>query len=209
MSGNPRRFPFLPQGAVPVGRAYRGQHSLGAPEAPRHGFPVGGSPTDSPGEEHDPRWANFEKIPAWYTVSVYLGSGVGNAASSSTQLRPEPFILKRITWATQGDVYPYNTSESGFSVQGRAVTVAWADEFTKFLGNQPALISSLFGDSNGFLDIPRGALFQGKQNLSVQLSRLFWPAPGEITPDTLTRFDFVFAGLGLLPRGVAQSGSAG
>jgi hypothetical protein len=201
------RYPYLPQGARPVGRVYQGQHALGAnPYPPPPGVQPMGSPTDSPGEENDPRWMNFEKIPAFYTISVNLGGAANDVAPGSTQLRPEPFILKRITWAAQGDTYPYTQAEPGYSLQGRAVTVTWADEFTKFLGNQPALISSLFGDSNGFLDVPRGALFQGKQVLSINLTRLHWPSAE--TPQT-TRFDFVFQGLGLLPKGVAQSGSAG
>lgn len=209
MTDQAGRYPYLPPGAVPVGRAYRGPHSLGAPQVqlPQQArFPVGGSPTDSPGEESDPRWSRFEKVPAFYTISIALGGTANDTETGSTQLRPEPFILKRITWAAQGDVFPYTQAEPGYSLQGRSVTISWEDEFTKFLGNQPALISALFGDSNGFLDIPRGALFQGKQNLSCRLTRLNWPSAE--TP-AVTRFDFVFQGLGLLPRGVAQSGSAG
>lgn len=202
------RYPFLPPGARPVGRAYASQLQLGAPQgSPIHRMRGDqGSPTDSLGAEADPRWDNYEKIPAFYTISIPLAGTVGASEAGSTQLRPEPFILKRVTWAAQGDVYPYTQAEPGYSLQGRSVTIEWADEYTKFLGNQPALISALFGDSNGFLDIPRGALFQGKQVLSCKLTRLNWPSAETAA---ITRFDFVFQGLGLLPRGVAQSGSAG
>jgi hypothetical protein len=187
-----------------MGRAYQQQNALGEmPNGPR----PGGSPTDSSGVENDPRFDGFEKIPAFYTVSINLGGSQGATESGAVQLRPEPFVLKRITWATNGDCYPaLAVAEAGYSVQGRAVSIQWADEFTKFLGNQPVLISALFGDSNGFLDIPRGALFQGKQSLSCTLTRLVWPSEAEAIN---TRFDFCFQGLGLLPKGVAQSGSAG
>lgn len=159
------------------------------------------------GIESDPRFDQFEKIPAWYVVSVTLGGAANDTQTNGVQLRPEPFVLKRITWGTTGDVYPYVGGEPGYSVQGRAVSMKWADEFTQLFGNQECLISAALGDSNGYLDIPRGALFQGKQALSVKLTRLFWPDPDTDPGDT--RFDFCFQGIGLLPRGVAQSGSAG
>lgn len=189
-----------------MGRAYASQLQLGQPQALEHMPSDQGSPTDSFGAEADPRWSNYEKIPAFYAISIALGGEDGATQAGGVQLRPEPFILKRITWAAQGDVYPFTQAEPGYSLQGRSVTISWADEYTKFLGNQPALISALFGDSNGFLDIPRGALFQGKQVLSCVLNRLNWPSA---EARAITRFDFVFQGLGLLPKGVAQSGSAG
>jgi hypothetical protein len=202
-------MPFLPGGVPPgmrpMGQSYQSQNALGEmPNGPR----PAGSPMHHGGNvEDDPRFNNYEKIPAFYTVSINLGGVSGNAESGSVQLRPEPFVLKRITWATNGDCYPaLAAAEAGYSVQGRSVSIQWEDEFTKFLGNNPVLISALFGDSNGFLDIPRGALFQGKQSLSCRLTRLVWPSDAE---PILTRFDFCFQGLGLLPKGVAQSGSAG
>jgi hypothetical protein len=167
---------------------------------------LGQTPTDAPGIEMEPRWKDYEKIPNIYVVSVSLDGTAGATAAGSKQLRPEAFVLKRITWATTGDTPPFADIEPGYSPQGRAVTVKWQDEFTQLMGTDQALISSLFGDSNGFLDIPRGALFQGKQALTVNLTRLHWPFA---TEPAITRFDFVFQGLGLLPRGVAQSGSAG
>lgn len=165
-----------------------------------------GPGSDSSGIEDHPEWRDYEKIPNIYVVSVILGGVAGNTVSGSKQLRPEAFVLKRITWATTGDTPPFVTEEPGYSLQGRAVTMLWSDEFTKLMGNDQCLISSIFGDSNGFLDIPRGALFQGKQNLTVNLTRLHWPS---VASAQNTQFDFVFQGLGLLPRGVAQSGSAG
>jgi hypothetical protein len=86
------------------------------------------------------------------------------------------------------------------------VLVQWQDEFTNFMGSVPCLISALFGDSQGYLDLQRGLLFQGKQSLGVQLTRLFYPASEAID---INRFDFVFHGISLLPLGVNQSGSAG
>lgn len=159
------------------------------------------------GAESDPVFDQFEKIPAWYVVSVQLGGANNDTQPGSVQLRPEPFILKRITWCTTGDVFPSVTVEPGYSVQGRAVTMKWGDEFTQLFGNQECLLSAAFGDSNGYLDIPRGALFQGKQTLQLKLTRLFWPDP-DSTP-AATRFDFNFQGIALLPKGVHQSGSAG
>ncbi len=100
----------------------------------------------------------------------------------------------------------------GVSQQGRAVEVSWGDSFTRFLGTNSSLISALFGDSNGFLDLPGVALFQGSQNLQVTLNRLFWPfqigGAFQQNPRNV-RFDFVFEGVGLLPKGINQSGSVG
>lgn len=167
---------------------------------------MGQTPTDSRGIENEPRWKDYEKIPNIYVVSVALDGTPGATKAGSKQLRPEAFVLKRITWATTGDTPPFADMEPGYSLQGRAVLMKWQDEFTQLMGQDETLISSLLGDSNGFLDIPRGALFQGKQALTVNLTRTHWPFATE--PAT-TLFNFVFQGLGLLPRGVAQSGSAG
>lgn len=157
-----------------------------------------------------PRFDKFTKVPSWYVVSVQLDYPSGSIAASSVQLRPEPFILERITWATTGDVTPNLDSgiqnQSGGSIQGRCVLVQWQDEFTNFMGSVPTLISALFGDSQGYLDLQRGLLFQGKQSLGVQLTRLFYPSTDN---SDVNRFDFVFHGVSLLPLGVNQSGSAG
>jgi hypothetical protein len=153
----------------------------------------------------------FNVIAAFYTVSVLLDGAQGATQSGSVPIRPEPFLLKRITWATDGDT-PANigATNSAGSAQGRSVEVSWEDEFTKFLGSRSCLLSALFADSQGFIDLPRPLLFQGKQSLSVTLRRLFWPAEDEVTfPPTICRFDFSFQGLSLLPPGVNQSGSAG
>lgn len=150
-------------------------------------------------------------VPMFYVASGNLGPNTGDvgAPNPSVNLRPEPFIIERITWSTTGDAPPaiLDPTPTGGSSQARSVLVTWSDEFTKFVGNDtPTLVSALFGDSQGFLDLPRGLLIQGKQTLSVNLRRLFWPsdqAPIE------TRWDFVFHGVGLLPRNVNASGSAG
>lgn len=157
--------------------------------------------------EQNPKWAGFARVPAWYRVALLLGPAEGDQRAESVNLRPEPFVLKRITWATTGDALPdLNGAGLGGSVQGRSVQVQWEDEFTKFFGNQPMLVSSVFADSNGFLDMPRGMIFSGKQTLSVNLSRLFWPGDEQTAVDTI--WHFVFSGYGLL-RGEYQSGSAG
>ena len=153
----------------------------------------------------------FNVIAAFYTVSVDLGGTSGATQAGSVPIRPEPFVLKRITWATTGDAPSVIGSSSGIgSAQGRAVEVSWEDEFTKFLGSRSCLLSAMFADSQGFIDLPRPLLFQGKQSLSVQLRRLFWPAEDATTfPPEITRFDFSFQGISLLPPGVNQSGTAG
>lgn len=200
MSGQ-RPYPYYP---TPDQMA-QGRRAIAGPPSP-HMSGMGQTPTDAPGIEQEPRFKNFEKVPNIYVVTVELGGAAGDSASGSVVLRPEAFVLKRITWATNGDVPPFADIEQGYSPQGRSVTMRWSDEFTNLMGNAETLISGLLGDSNGFLDIPRGALFQGKQSLSVELTRLQWPYS---TDEAETRFDFIFQGLGLLPKGVAQSGSAG
>jgi hypothetical protein len=168
---------------------------------------AGSHPTE-PGEPSR-HYPGMLEIPAFYTVSILL-PGTDNAElGGSVYLRPEPFVARRITWCTQGDAPEFVSVPSVVgSAQGRCVEATWEDEFTKFLGNQPCLVSAMFGDSQGFLDFPKkGILFQGKQTLSVKLHRLSWPDPAT-TPAT-TRWDFQFQGVSLLPDGVNQSGSAG
>lgn len=181
---------------TPSGVAYQQQHSL-------EGLGEGADPAETLSKL-------FTTIPAFYTVSIDLAAADGSQQSGSVQLRPEPFVCKRITWATTGDspklVGPSNGSGS---IQGRSVDVTWADEFTQFLGARSCLLSALFGDSQGYLDFPKPILFQGKQSLSVTLRRIFWPADTDDFPAATVRFDFNFQGLSVLPAGVNQSGSAG
>lgn len=165
-------------------------------------------PTSEDELEANPKWAGFARVPAWYRIAILLGPKAGDYQADTVQLRPEPFVLKRITWATTGDaVANLSATPPGGSIQGRSVTVDWEDEFTKFFGNKPMLVSSVFADSQGFLDMPRGLIFSGKQTLSLKLTRLF--SPWSSTQDEVdTTWHFVFAGFGLL-RGEYQSGSAG
>lgn len=137
-------------------------------------------------------------VPGFYTVSVTLGGAPNASAASSAALRPERFICRRITYATTGDCLPYVDPVVAMSQQGRSVEVTWQDEFTRFTGQQPSLVAAIFGDSNGFLDLPEGVLFQGRQTLQISLRRLFWPSAEEADD---TRWDFVFAGLSILPSG--------
>lgn len=158
--------------------------------------------------EEDELWPGYAKVPAWYPISIDLPGTDNVRTGGSVNLRPEPFVLRRITWATTGDVAPAvnaDQSSAGQSIQGRSVLMRWQDEFTQFFGQREALVSAIFGDSQGFLDLPRGIVFDGKQTLSVELTRLFWPSD---TDPITTRWDFVFQGLSLL-RAEYQSGSAG
>lgn len=187
---------------VPSGVAYQRAHALqGLGQHPTEGAQAGIHES-----EHYP---GYTEIPAFYTVSILLGGEDDATQAGATTIRPEPFVCRRITWCTSGDAPVFITIASVVgSAQGRVVEATWSDEFTKFLGNQPCLISALFGDSQGFLDFPqKGVLFQGRQTLQVDLHRLIWPDP-ESEP-AITRFDFNFQGVALLPLGINQSGSAG
>ncbi|MGV1080704.1 MAG: hypothetical protein ACOYD1_12805 [Candidatus Nanopelagicales bacterium] len=187
------------------GLAFQRTHGL-QPAAPGQVQGLGQHPQEHEESEHYP---GFIEIPAFYTVSILLPGADDSIAGESTPIRPEPFVARRITWATSGDAPTFITVPSIVgSAQGRCVEVTWEDEFTKFLGNQPCLVSALFGDSQGFLDFPKkGILFQGRQVLSVKLHRLLWPDPDSTPADT--RWDFNFQGVSLLPANINQSGSAG
>jgi hypothetical protein len=196
--GDDGRVMVMPTQPQPEGFAYQNSHAMnGLGQHPQH---------SKHGLEHDPAWNNFNKLPAWYTLTILLSGAPGAPVASSVPIRPEPFILKRITWATNGDTPLFVDNTGSGSVQGRSVTVLFDDEFTKFLGKNPCLVSALFGDSQGYLDLELGMLFQGKQALSITLQRLIWP---DVTTPAETRWDFCFQGIMLLPKGVNQSGSAG
>ncbi len=207
----PRGFPAA--GLVPQGYARQARHASVGPVslAETREF-------DDPLLEH-PEYRDFTKLLAYYVVSMELGGQDGAQVTGTEQLRPEPFVLRRITWATTADLgnptdfeiydatfFPFNQSQ-----HGRSVEVTWGDQFTSFLGRQSALVSAIFADSEGYLDIPGTALFQGSQDLQVTLKRLQWPIPdGENpAPRFTSRWDFVFAGFTLLPPGINQSGSVG
>ena len=168
---------------------------------------MGADPT-SPAPQRIAPPAGFVEVPAIYTTSIIIGGDPNSPsaqAAGSVALRPERFALRRITWATSGDAAAAigTAAISGTSQQGRVIEASWGDEFTQFLGNQPALLSALFGDSNGYLDLPGyGILFQGRQTLNVKLRRIMWPAPvtNPVTfPPIDTRVDICFQGVGLLP----------
>lgn len=158
--------------------------------------------------------ALYNQVTTFYALTVNLGPADGNANAGATQIRPEPFVLRRITWATTGDTTSQSNGAAGVqprgSVQGRVVRVRWGDAFTAFLGQRSGLVSAVFGDSNGFLDFGDGVVFGGKQNLEVGLERLFYPGPFSPAAGdgpVETRWDFVFAGVSLLPKPVQASGS--
>ena len=214
--GYPPQRPFPgagPSAMVPVGTARQARHASAGP------VDLGDERDwDRDPLVLDPAYRNYTKVPAYYVVTAQLGGEDGDSVRAITQLRPEPFVLRRITWATTGDLLQQGQDEGEYfpfgswTQQGRSVRVRWGDSFTTFLGVNAALVSALFGDSNGFLDVPGTALFQGSQNLEVELTRVQWPFVNSVVPDPerfITRWDFVFAGVSLLPAGVNQSGSVG
>ena len=153
----------------------------------------------------------YNQIPAFYVVKIILGGADGANKAANTQLRPEPFYCTRITWATTGDTLRFYGAPMSVnqSIQGATVECKFGDSFTTFLGQNAGLVTAVFGDSNGFLRLSKGILFQGSQPIEVDLTRLAWPGlPGVADPED-TRWDFVFHGVGLLPQGVYASGSAG
>jgi hypothetical protein len=173
-------------GAVPVGRL-----PMGAAPPPVAG-PAQQPTTPAPRES--PVFPGFVEVPAFYTATIILGGAVNDQAAASVQIRPEMFALRRITWCSDMDLPPYAILPG---IAGRTAEITWGDEFTNFLGNSPTLLAALFGDSNGFLDLPGdGILFQGRQSLNAKLKRISWPTDAPATP---TRWDINFQGVGLLP----------
>jgi hypothetical protein len=157
--------------------------------------------------------AIFTRLNTTYTVSLTLGPKIGDTAKDAKQIRPEPFVVRMITWATTGDTTLQSGGLSqigGPSPQGRSVRVGYGDSFTTFLGQRLGLVSSVFGDSNGFLSLRRWIVFGGSQNLQIELQRLFFPG-SPIDPEGFipgdTRWDFTWHGVSLLPKGAKQSGS--
>jgi hypothetical protein len=162
----------------------------------------------------DQELSQFNQLCSFYTVTVILGPENGATSKAARMIRPEPFVCRRITWATSGDTW-FQSDGANFlnqqpSIQGRATRVRFGDAFTTFLGQRAGLVSAVFGDSNGFLDLTKGIVFGGSQNLEVELNRLFRPGAAIEPfpePPQPTRWDFVFAGVSLLPKNVNQPGS--
>ena len=192
------RFPQsqIPNGG-PSGLQYQRAHAMGAIPAQ----------AQAPAPQYHPdQWEGWSEIPAFYTVTLFLDPEPNKTAGQATPLRPEPFVLKRITTANTGDV-PTAVPLSLASAQGRQVEVTWQDEFTRFFGEQPCLLAAAFGDSSGYLDLPAPVLFQGRQSLQVNLRRLAWPFDPAVYAPVQIRFDFQFQGVALLPPGTQSSGS--
>lgn len=198
------------RGNVPQGLLNQGRHAIEGP--------VALGDTELPPLWYDaPQYASYNKVPAYYTITTILGGADESRVDADTPLRPEPFLLQRVTWATTGDLMTEEQYAAAgavvlptYSQQGRAVEITWGDEFTRFMGQQPALVSAIFGDSWGFLDLPAPILFQGSQQLQLTLRRLFWPIGNTVVQpvDPIdTQWDFIFEGVALLPMGVNQSGS--
>lgn len=189
----PRKASQMYQRVHSLGQLPPGARPLAAPPPMA---PVAGpaqQPT-SPAPRESSAFPGYVEVPAFYTITIILGGDENAAEGGSVPLRPEMFALRRITWATDYDALPYSLIPG---TAGRVVEVSWGDEFTKFLGDRPCLISALFGDSNGFLDMPGdGILFQGRQSLNARIRRLAWTSE---LPPADTRWDFNFQGVGLLP----------
>lgn len=187
----------------PQGSTYRELHGVRVVQAnnPRS-MPVGaavaqGRTTPAPGQE--PQEGNYIEVPAWYTISVVIGGDpeqLNAVVAGSVALRPERFQCRRITYAAQADSPPYSLGAFG-SPTANAVEIEFGDEFTQFMPRTPTLLGAVFGQANGFLDLPQSILFQGRQSLNCKLRRLQWTG----TPDDFvdTRIDITFAGVGLLP----------
>lgn len=207
MSSRPRNYaaPVQRMQMVPVSQLQQQQHAMGAvtpqgfaPQIPTHPAPV---PQDVYNNELNRD--QFNEIPRSYTITINLPGTLNATEGGSVPLQPELFELRRITWATDGDIDPDFPAIMS-SPQARCVEVLWGDEFTKFLGERPSMVAAQFGDSQGYLDLVRPILFQGRQTLNVKLRRFKWPF--ETEPST-TRWDFTFQGISLLPRNIAVSGS--
>lgn len=166
---------------------------------------LGQHPRWEPGLESNVAFDKFVKLPAFYTITINLGGDPGSNLGGSVPIRPEPLVIRRITFACTGDTPVFTSGLFSGSVQGRSVEITWGDEFVSFLGDIPCLMSALFGDSQGYLDIPRGILIQGRQTLKCKLNRILWPDL-EIEP-AVTRFDICFQGIALLPPGQQESGT--
>jgi len=160
----------------------------------------------------DPDFDNFQKVPAFYTVTIVLGGAAGAEKAGAAPIRPEAFICERVTWACNESPLDYEGETSpgsaiGGSPQGRAVRITWGDEFTNFMGKQPCMLSAIFGDGDGFLNLRRGILLQGRQTITAALTRITDPTKGKAP--TL-EFDINFQGIGLFPKdGGGASGAAG
>lgn len=186
------------------------QQHMGAPPqlTPQMPVPPAGTPATPQWREYVPdQYRDWVQIPTWYTITLPLGGNQGDQAQGTVQTRPERFIPVRLTYATTEDVLLGSAGGSSFlmcsSVAARTARVSFRDEFTHFMGTAPAFVAAVFGDSSGFLDFPKGILFQGKQTLYAELTRVLQPGP-EYPGGS---WDFVWAGVCLLPPGTQVSGS--
>lgn len=134
------------------------------------------------------QFADYTKVPATYVLRFELGPDAFASDSASVNLRPEQFLLRRLTWRCTPLLVQF-TPEGGKPIvlmaeppiaphydPASCIEVRWEDEFTKFLGGSgpaPAgLLGALMGEVNGFLDQTREILFAGKQTLSATVQRL-------------------------------------
>ncbi len=96
---------------VPSGAEYQRVHALGQPPNSRQSHPTE-APVPRPLRKESEDYPGFVEIPAFYTVSIVLGGADDAVKSGSTNIRPEPFVCRRITWATTGDAPKFITVPS-------------------------------------------------------------------------------------------------
>lgn len=189
-----RFIPFNPRVQPAANLVRRQQHTVGGDD----GAPVrdprldAGAVQVAPGQSYalatEQQFADYTKVPAVYVLRFELGPDAFAQDSDSLNLRPEQFLLRRITWrVTPVIINAHSAGEPDFQfVAGppivpaydpaSCIEVHWEDEFSKFIGGSgPApsgMLGAIFGEVNGFLDQTREILFAGKQTLSATVSRL-------------------------------------
>ena len=136
--------------------------------------------------DQERRFEDYTKVPAIYILRVELGPNAGNNAADSVTLRPEQFLLRRITWRVTQPMFAFFDGAVTHRLpiappltpaydSASGIALRWGDEFTKFLGGtgpEPSgLLGALCGEVNGFLDMTREVLMAGKQTISAFLER--------------------------------------
>lgn len=145
----------------------------------------------APGKDYaldtERRFEDYTKIPAYYILRVELGPNEHDNQAESITLRPEQFLLRRITWRVTPPIVSITLPAQapkrvalGPPIApaydaGSGIAMRWGDEFSKFLGGpgpEPSgLLGALCGEVNGFLDMTREVLLAGKQTISAFLER--------------------------------------
>lgn len=203
---SPRLIPFHPsmlRTEPGHALAHRQRHTLGG----TMGAPVRDPRLDAgvvqtgPGQAFalasEQRFDEYTKVPAIYVMRASLGSEDNAVESMSVNLRPEQFLLRRLTWRVTPLIvtvdfegtevtYPLLPPIAPLYDPAECLSLKWGDEFTKFIGGSgpaPAgLFGALMGEVNGFLDMTREILFSGKQTISAEVQRVVSVAPWTQAP---------------------------